>query len=208
MAKYDKEDPWAWAHEDLNEIPKPLSGKINELVPIDRSVPSNITGAGPGPLTMMAYTKGAEKAGTSAYEGAKGAYESWLASQPSNVGTTAPVQSPATGSEAMQIKPLGPLSEAPANSSVVTPLSPEAVGLENTVATNAAPLATEAAANTATTAATASLTPELAAAAEASGLTTAGMTAAEIEMLLAQQAAASAAASTAPEWLAALVAAA
>jgi hypothetical protein len=211
----DYKDPWAWMQGE--QVPK----TSNALPPVPQmQAPANITGGGPGMLTNMAVSKGVTKGSEAAYDYGKGAYDSYIASQPSNVGTATPVQGPTTGTEALQAKPLSPLAEptAPVSAST-TPTAPLSAPVEPATTTAAAEGAeiagsAKAATDTATAAkgttdaiTAAKATSDavaLAEAAEASGLAvqTAGLTAAQIEALLLQQAAQAAAAQQAAAYTA------
>jgi hypothetical protein len=224
MAKTN--DPWDWTKmsTDNGGVP-PLKNTLPQTPEIP--TPQNLNGPRVGPVTSMMEARAATSGFGKAYDAAEKAYENYkfeqadkaqLADQGLNDAAIKQVQDPAYSAQpgnAVPVEdriitqPSGPLANptepatrsmsTPANSSTVTPVSPEAVGAENTVATNAAPLSAPVAETATTESAAAATLPE--------GAVMAGMTEEELAMLAAQMEA-SAAASTAPEWLAALLAAA
>jgi len=174
----DYKDPWAWMQGE--QVPK----NSNTLPPVPQvQAPANITGGGPGMLTNMAVTKGVNKGSEAAYDYGKGAYDSYMASQPSTAGTTAPVQGPATGAEAIQSQPLAPLSAPVEPTTAAAAQGSEIAGSAATAQAatateaGAATLATDAAGATAAQQASVLAAQQASAAAAAEGATASGIAA-------------------------------
>jgi len=172
----DYKDPWAWMQGE--QVPK----NSNTLPPVPQvQAPANITGGGPGMLTNMAVTKGVNKGSEAAYDYGKGAYDSYIASQPSNVGTVTPVQGPATGAEAATSQPLAPLSAPVEPTTAAAAQGSEIAGSAATAQAateaGAATLATDAAGATAAQQASVLAAQQASAAAAAEGAAASGIAA-------------------------------
>jgi hypothetical protein len=163
----DYRDPWDWMTQKNTSGVPPLSNTLPQIPQVQ--APANVCGpSGPGIVGSIALNRGTNAGIDATHD----YYKAYKAAQPSPVGSSTPVQGPATGAEAIQAQPLGPLSAAPAEPTTAAAAQGSEIAGSATTAKSATDVAL------ATQAADAGL-----------AVQTAGMTAAELEAFLAQQAA-------------------